>query len=82
MSEEIALATTDAPLLAQQAERIAALERETAAARAVAAYANNYRARSGRCFFCGFGTKLSGEEFHGTGCLLHAYNQVVAKGAL
>lgn len=82
MSEEIALAATDAPLLAQQAERIAALERETAAARAVTAYANDYRARTGRCFFCGFGRKLNGDEFHGTGCVINAYNQVVAKGAL
>lgn len=80
MSEEARMAAIDGPTIAQQAARIAELERELTAARAVIAYANDYLKRSGRCFFCGFGRKLSGEEFHGTGCLLHAYNQVIAKG--
>ena len=80
MSEEARMAAVDAPLIAQQAARIAELECELTAARAVIAYANDYLKRSGRCFFCGFGRKLSGEEFHGTGCLLHVYNQVIAKG--
>ena len=69
----IDLTATSTPLIAE-------LECELTAARAVNAYANDYLKQSGRCFFCGFGRKLSGEEFHGTGCLLHVYNQVIAKG--
>lgn len=67
-------------LMTSSLSLVGELECELTAARAVVGYANDYLKRSGRCFFCGFGRKLSGEEFHGTGCLLHAYNHVVAKG--
>lgn len=53
-----------------------ALLAELDAARALAAYLNDRRHwRSGICPTCGFGKKLDGSEFHGTGCPLDAYNR-------
>lgn len=55
----------------------AQLAAELGAARALAAYLNDRRHWNlgTICPTCGFGTKLDGSEFHGTGCPLDAYNQ-------
>jgi hypothetical protein len=89
MSEEIALACADLETVRQlrralvvameendhriEVER--ALRTELEAARELGKWANNRRYwRCGICPGCGFGTKLDGSEFHGTGCVIAAYN--------
>jgi hypothetical protein len=53
---------------------------ELAAARFLAARLNDRRFwTAGTCPCCGFGRKLDGTEFHGTGCVLAAYNEVAAR---
>jgi hypothetical protein len=58
------------------------LLRELDAARALAAYLNDRRhwRMGGICPTCGFGKKLNGDEFHGTGCPLDAYNATLKAG--
>lgn len=54
---------------------VPALLSELDAARALAAYLNDHRHwTAGICPTCGFGSKLDGSEFHGSGCVLAAYN--------
>lgn len=54
-----------------------ALLAELTAARAVVELLQERRRQSGRCYACSFGTKLNGEEFHGSGCVVAAYQQAV-----
>jgi hypothetical protein len=57
----------------------AALLSELAAGRAVVEELQKRRRQSGRCVVCGFGRKLDGEEFHGEGCAVAAYEQATGQ---
>jgi hypothetical protein len=54
---------------------LGALWDEVQAARALGVWANDRRYWTcGICPACGFGRKLDGSEFHGSGCAIAAYN--------
>lgn len=62
--------------LALDASAGATLLAQWGAARDLAAWLNDERHWTcGNCPCCGFGRKLDGSEFHGTGCVLDAYNR-------
>lgn len=58
----------------------ATLLAEQAAARALGDHLSAWVARYGRCWCCGFGSDISGKEFHGSECTLAAYQAALSRG--